>query len=93
MPRDDPEAQQARSQATLIAFLTTDLDLAFTMLRTASITHDEQHRESTLQHVWKALENIRRLEGRIKDCSAWQAIHDRADELEAALRAHVDRLR
>jgi hypothetical protein len=57
-------------------------------LKTAGIDvgRDDAHSQAALEKARVALASIRRFEGRIEDPRAWKNIHDRADDLEAALR-------
>ena len=75
-------------QASLIRFLTTDLQLAFTELRTAEVesgSHPD-HSRFALAKAREALKMIRRFESRIEDPGAAEEIQARADALESALK-------
>jgi len=94
MQMDDPtpedphlEPSKEASQALLLQFLRTDLDLAFTFLDTAEIesAHDPEHRDSALAKARAALQVVRKFQGRIQDRDRWSEINARADQLEAAL--------
>ena len=80
---------RVRSQAELLRFLSTDLDLAFTMLRTAAIDVevDPDHCQAILGKVRAALRTIRQLEEHIQDATARRDVHARADQLESDLAA------
>jgi hypothetical protein len=80
-----PAAWNESSQAALITFLQSDLDVAFTMLESAKLVTHTNHREGAIQNVRAALTAIRQYEGRIQDRNAWRGIHSRADKLESAL--------
>jgi hypothetical protein len=77
----------ARTQKALIDFLSVDLDLAFTFLQTAEIEADSDpvHCKAAFQKALVALGAIRQFQERIEDPQERQKIHDRTDELEAAL--------
>jgi hypothetical protein len=77
--------KQAVAQKTLLDFLEADLDLCFTMLKTAELTSTPEHYHSALKHVGEGLLIIRRLSGRIEDPEAWKSVHERSDELERDL--------
>ena len=78
-----------RHQQSLVDFLQVDLDLAFTMVRTARVTCGSapQRAHETIEKTRRALQGIRCMEGRIENPAQWKIIHDRADELEHALEA------
>ena len=80
------------AQKNLIDFLQADLELCFTMLNTAQITHDPEHRRSALDKVLAGIRVIRGLVVRIQDPQASQAVSGRADELERALQLFSDRI-
>lgn len=71
-------------QTALIEFLSADLDLAFTLLETAEVTSSAE-RTTIIVGVRRSLELVRRLGCRIRDHAVSAAVHNRADELEAAL--------
>ena len=87
LPRDRSDAQWSRAQGALIDFLNADLDLAFTLLRTADIevSHDPKGSGLALAKVTAALTAIRRLKGRVDSDLARGEIDARADELETAI--------
>ena len=84
---------QARTQRALIEFLSVDLDLALTFLQTAKIEADSDfaHCAAAFNKARIALVSIRHFQGRIQDPAEWQKIHDRANELQAALNAFAKR--
>ncbi len=84
---DSSKVAKLREQRTLIEFLNTDLDLAFTFLNTAKIGLgcDEEHRTAALKKAAAALAAVRYFQQRIEDAAEWQKIQARADELENAL--------
>jgi hypothetical protein len=87
---DDPsKTLHAQNQVALIDFLTLDLDLAFTILRTAEMEAKDhpEHYRSALTKVQAALDTIQSLGSRIEDLRAWTTIHDRANELKSAFEA------
>jgi hypothetical protein len=92
MPQD-PFAEAAKSfsvsQALLIEFLSTDLDLAFTFLDLAQmyIQSDPDHFRGLMQKARRVLETVRKFEERIQDPRARQATRERGDSLEAAMAA------
>ena len=86
----DPSAQLAHAQRLLVEFLRVDLELAFTLLRTAEIEEaakGAEHKALALAKVREALNAIRHLTGRIQNPTTWSEIHAEANELEAALQA------
>ncbi len=76
---------QARSQKALIEFLHADLDLCFTMLNSARMTRDPEHRRSAVDKVLAGMQVVRRLAVRIEDPQAAQGVCHRVNELERAL--------
>jgi hypothetical protein len=88
-PRDLDDADWARAQGALIDFLYADLDLAFTLLRTADIEvrDDPKGCELALAKVRAALGTIRRLKGCLDGDLARREIDAGADELETAIGA------
>ena len=76
-------AALAASQEATVAFLQTEIDIAFTMLDVART--QQQNRSAALEHARAAWSVVRQFEGRIQDPKAWRSIHARADELEAAI--------
>jgi hypothetical protein len=91
MPKPNPHTlalMNARSQRTLVEFLHLDLNVAFAVLasvRTMAVQglHDCAH---MIQKVRGALKSVRRLQGRVEDPNARQAIQNRANELDAELK-------
>ena len=87
---DEPTADPliARSQQAMIQFLSTDLDLAFTLLETARIElrSDPAHSQAAVANAEVALARVRSFEGRVRDHEAWETIGARANELEAAIK-------
>ena len=85
--RDLDEAHWARAQGALVDFLNTDLDLAFTWLKTAAsdARDDPKGYELGLAKVREALNAIRRLQGRVDDILAKREIAARVAELETAI--------
>ena len=77
--------QHAFAQTTLVDFLRADLDLCFTMLKTAELASDPQHTRAAIEKVRSGLQVIRNLSGRIENPQTWTAVNNRADELERAL--------
>ena len=79
--------QHAKSQTLLVEFLQADLDLAFTILRTAEIERgsDTRHCLAATEKVRAAISTVRRLQGRVEDSRTWTLIQNRADELQYAL--------
>ena len=86
MSNDDPSAQLAQAQQLLAEFLRVDMELAFTLLRTAE-TEKAADSQAALAKVREALSAIRHLTGRILNPTTWSEIHAKANELERALRA------
>jgi hypothetical protein len=85
---DDPtQALHAKNQVALIDFLSADLGVAFTILKTAELeaTDNPDHCRAALAKVRAALDTIRSFEGRIDDPQSRKTIHDRADELSGKL--------
>jgi len=80
---DRLSAVHAASQEAIAAFLVTEIDLAFTMLDVA--TAQPETRYAAVEHARAALLVVRQFEGRVEDPKLWRAIHQRTDELEAAI--------
>jgi hypothetical protein len=83
--------EQALAQKTLIDFLQADLDLCFTMLKTARMASAPDHYHSALENARGGLQVIRKLAGRIEDPESWKTVNGRADELERVLESFQDR--
>ena len=86
----DPSAQLAHAQKLMVEFLRVDLELAFTLLRTAEIeeaANSPEREQAALAKVQEALSAIRHLAKRIHDAEVRSEIHARANELERALEA------
>ena len=81
------------SQAALIQFLTTDLELAATLLQSATIEAyaDPVRVPEVLGKVREAVQTVRHLLRRLEDPSIWHDIHRRTDEIEAQLNHHLIR--
>jgi len=75
---------KAHNQAELIEFLNTDLDLAFTMIKTARIEaqYDPLELPGLLQKIRDAVRTVRALTGRVQDQTVCAKIHSRTDQLE-----------
>ncbi len=84
--------QHALAQKTLVDFLQADLDLCFTMLRTAELASDPEHTRSAIERVRSGLQVIRNLSGRIENPQTWTTINSRADELERAVESFPEEL-
>src|SRR5712671_3830323 len=87
LPKDLAD-QFAQAQQSLVGFLRADLELAFTMLRTAEIEHaakNLEHMRASVAKVQEALSSVRRLAGRVEDHETSSEIAARANELETAL--------
>lgn len=87
---DPTDALHAKCQVALIEFLSSDLDLAFATLKSIGSLYTPNLRQAIIGRVQLALNTIRSLEGRIEGPENWGAIHERADELEAALAAYAE---
>jgi hypothetical protein len=74
--------EEERSQAALITFLRTDLDLCATILETARLTDDRGHFDAALDRVQHGIATVRTLMGRLQDRDEWALIRGRADSLE-----------
>jgi hypothetical protein len=79
----------AKAQAQLIKLLSTELDSAFTMLRSAEVdtASDLDSRIAVLAKLRSTLRMLRRFEGHVEDAGIAGRIKARAVELESALRA------
>jgi hypothetical protein len=75
------------AQRRLVEFLEVDLDLGFTYLKMAETREERRSRERLRRNARRAVEAVRRFEGRITDPTEWTAIHERADELQRLLSA------
>ena len=91
-PADDSlDALRERSQGLLADFLRVDLELAFTMFRTAEIDkseHDLTHYRLALGKVREALSTIQRLTKLLEDPIRVREIHIGANDLDEALKAN-----
>jgi hypothetical protein len=84
-------AVQARQSAeNLSHFLENDLELSFTMLRSARTIRDPERIAATLGRVRRALTIIRTLQGRLDDPGERKAIHDRTNDLERELNSFAE---
>ena len=86
----NPSAQLAHAQQLLVEFLRADLDLAFTLLRTADIEETATtpgHKLLALAKVQEALSAIRHLAKRIHNPGIRSEIDAEAKKLGAALKA------
>src|ERR1051326_6964075 len=83
------EALRAKNQAVLAEFLSTEIELGFTLLQTAKIEadSDRDHARSALTVAKEALSSLRRFENRIEDPTASADLQSRADQLESAIAA------
>ena len=81
------EELRNESQAALIQFLTIDLQIAATFLQTARLEAylDPVRVPEVLAKVRVAVRAIRHLSGGVEDCSVWQDIHRRTNEIENEL--------
>ncbi len=86
--RDDSgRARHARAQVALLRVITSHLDGAFTILKTADIAgeSDPDGRQAALQKAGEALARVHNLAGHIETSKDWKRVHARADLLAAAL--------
>ena len=74
-------------QTALVRFLSTDIDLAFTLLETAKTTSDSARTAALIAKTRFALESIRHLAEGIEDPGEAHAIHERANLLEVAVKS------
>ena len=90
-PASHLAAQLDRAQQLLVEFLRVDLDLAYTLLRTAEIegaSNDREHEQAALTKAREALSTIRHLTKRILDPLSRGEIDAKVREFESALAAH-----
>jgi hypothetical protein len=82
-------AEREKSQTALVAFLTTDLNLARTFLKIAQtkIDSDPDHSKSAVAKARDALSVIRRFQIHVEDPVASENIQSKAEALEKALKA------
>jgi Mg-chelatase subunit ChlI len=86
-------------QQNLLDFLRIEVDLGFTLAKTAEIEasmQSSEHAEQARKHAESAIETIRRFQSKIKDTRALIEIRQRADELQrliASLRIDRDKAR
>jgi hypothetical protein len=80
-------AMGAQSQRALVQNLYAQLDLAFTLVRTAQIglRSDPDGCLSAASKAGMALQQVRHFSARVRDRDDWARIQERADALEAAL--------
>jgi hypothetical protein len=81
------------SQAALIQFLTTDLEVAATLLQSATVEAytDPVRVPEVLGKVRETVQTVRHFCGRVEDPSVWHDIHRRTDEIETQLNHHLIR--
>jgi hypothetical protein len=84
--RDKSSALRAQNQAALIQFLRTDIEVSLSLLETAQITRDPNHRSVLIETVRKSLVSIRHLAERIEDLSRRSEIQKGTAKLEESLR-------
>src|SRR4051794_15675252 len=87
--RERAKAAHETSQANLVSFLETDLDLSFTLLNIAKTvsTSNPTHSLAALRKSRAALNDVRRLAVGIENEDAAEEIRTKADALETALSA------
>ncbi len=73
------------SQQTLLQFLQADLELCTTMLHTAEIASEPEHRNSSLGRVRAGIAAVRSFANRLTDREWKAAIAERANALEQKL--------
>jgi hypothetical protein len=85
--RDSAPSQREQAQRLLIDLINADLDLTFTLLRTADMDRgrDPKGRALALTKARSVLDAIRRLEASVTRESALRKIQGKVEELEAAL--------
>jgi hypothetical protein len=90
MAPKDKESLASNTQQALVDLLNADLEIAFAAIRSARApsapSKGRQGQRGAIEQSRTVLENVRRLNGRVQDPVAWESIHARANELEAALR-------
>ena len=69
----------------LVDFLKVELNLGSTFVDLAKQHRTEEDRAKSLENARKAVETIRRFQGRIVDHVEWTQIHNEANELEKLL--------
>jgi hypothetical protein len=79
-----PELKLEADQS-LIDFLKLELKLGFTFVDLAKQYCTEKDRAKSLENARKAVETIRRFQGRIEDHAEWTQVHTEANELEKLL--------
>jgi hypothetical protein len=81
------EELRNESQGALIQFLTTDLEMAATLLQTARVEAyvDPIRVPEVLSKVRLAVSAIRHFSGRLQDRGVWQDFHRRTNEIETEL--------
>ena len=89
--RSFPELKREADQR-LIDFLKIELKLGFTFVDLAEQHRAEKDRAKSLENARKAVETIRRFQGRIEDYPEWTQIHSETNELEKLLskKPHFD---
>ena len=79
------EALRTKTQQTLVEFLNAELNLGSTLLRSATISRDEQHMEHFAQakeNSTKAAESVRRFVCRVADGKVRATIYKQLAELD-----------
>ena len=74
-----------RTQANLVAFLSTELELAQTLFWSAELEADPQAQARRFLNVINAIAAIRRFEGKIHDAALRQKLQAEVDSLQKRL--------
>ena len=77
-----------KGQARLIAFVSADIDLAFTLLATARNARGSgqlSHLDALTLVIRQTIGAARCMNGSVKGLAVWNEIHDRANRLEEDL--------
>jgi hypothetical protein len=72
------------SQPRLMVLLLAEIERADTLLAKTELSFAD--RQPIIQEVAALIVRIRKMEGQVQDPKAWQTIHTRANELDAALK-------
>jgi hypothetical protein len=79
------EQLRERSQRNLVAFLTTELDLALGFAQTAKMQAQTQHHENferSREYAERALEVVQQFSARVVSSEMREQLQERADELQ-----------
>jgi hypothetical protein len=77
---------QRRTQANLIAFLRTEIDLAWTMLNVMNTTNAEEPKARIMTAIQTAIDTVLHFEKRVTDRDVQSELHQAVSRLERTIR-------